>query len=295
MQFGTFITDLASKAGISSDDKSIKDLQAANLTIPDEIASKISESLFNIDSAKQNSVLKGYFHSQALSVPDKTIDELTSDFDDVTKSEFASEKNTPAKIRLLVKKIQSKNEKLIEELQKKGAGKDGQERIEKLTSEISKLNTELAKKDDEWKARLQAEQAKAESDRLAFAQKGYLATKKYANEKQSQDLNIEFANLVLERRLAEKKAKVIMKDGKPKLVQADNPDLEYQENHKPVSFEDFTTKVLNNDNLLFVTDPKKVSNGQTVVHQGNGKTLDVSPVTDANTAMIAQLEKAQAQ
>jgi len=295
MQFGTFILDLAEKAGISKTDPAIVGLLSTTTIIPDEIASKISDSLFNIDSAKQNSQLKGYFHSQALSVPDKNIEELIESFDPADKAEFIAEKHTPNKIKLLAKKIEAKNAKLIDELQKKGNSKDSQERIDKLAAEITKLNTELVSKDNDWKSKLEQEQNRNLSNQLTYAQKAYLSTKKYKDEKQAQDLNVDFAELVLNRELNTKKAKVILgQDGKPKLVQADNPDLEYQENHKVISFGDFADKTLANHNMLFVTDPKKVSNGQTV-HTGNGKTYDASAVVNANTAQIAQLEREQAQ
>lgn len=294
MQFGTFISDLATKAGIAADDKNLKDLQAANLIIPDEVASKISESLFNLDSAKQNSTLKGYFHSQALSIPDKTIEDLISDFDDATKTEFKNEKNTPEKIRMLRKKVEAKYQALLEET-KKGSGKDA-DKVDKLNDEIKKLNGQLADKETTWQNKVKEVEQKSLNDKLDYQIKNFLASKKYANEKQSQDLNIEFANLVLQKELAEKKAKIFFdSNGKIVLKQSEHPELDYFENHKPIPFGEFADKSLAKHNLLFVTDTSRVSNGQTFIPNGNGKTVDASALVNANSATIAQLETASAQ
>lgn len=263
MQFGTFIKDLAERAGVDTTDKSFVDLLSIQATVPDGIGEKIQQNLFNIDAAKQNPQLKGYFHAQALSVPDRAIQEVLQDlqFDDAVLNEFKEEKSTPAKVKKLAEKIQAKNKALIEELEKKSGSKDSQERISKLAEEIKTLNAQLGEKDKTWEAKVKEVEAREAEKSASFAKKMILAAKEYADDKKPKDLNIEFADLVLQKELAAKKAKAIFnQDGTFKLVQAENPDLEYMENHKPVSFGDFVDRTLANHNMLKVSAPAKTEN-----------------------------------
>ena len=275
MQFGTFIKDLAERAGVDTTDKSFVDLLAINATVPDGIGERITQNLFNIDAAKQNSTLKGYFHAQALSVPDKAIEEVLEEmqFDDATRAEFKNEKSTPAKVKKLAQTIAAKNKALIEELEKKSGSKDSNERIQKLSEEIKNLNQSLLDKDAQWQTKL-TEAEKREQDKAQnFAKRMILANKNYADDKREKELNVEFADLVLQKELAAKKAVAIFNsDGTFKLVQAENPDLEYMENHKPISFGDFVDRSLANHNLLKVSAPVKTENAAPIT-PANGKDM----------------------
>lgn len=253
-----FLQALAEKAGIPKDDPefvSIIDLPVvAQLVLPDTLANKIDSKLFNEQSARNNPELLKAFTPVILAASDNQINELLSDFDDTIKSEFSQEKNTPKKIKMLADKIKSKNQSLIEELQKASSSKDSKERIDKLTAEITKLNSDLSAKDAEWQGKLKAKEQENADKHLGYAVKSHLATKKYADDKKPMDLNVEFANFVLQRELAEKKAKIVLKeDGSLSLKNSENPDLEYMENHRPVNFGDFADKALANHNMLFVS------------------------------------------
>lgn len=279
MQFGTFIKDLAERAGVDTTDKSFVDLLAINATVPDAIGERISQSLFNIDAAKQNSQLKGYFHAQALSVPDKAIEEVLEEmqFDEATRAEFKNEKSTPAKVKKLAQTIAAKNKALIEEVEKKSNSKDSNERIQKLSEEIKNLNQSLLDKDTQWQTKLTEAEKREQQKAQTFAKRMILANKNYADDKRDKELNVEFADLVLQKELAAKKAVAIFnQDGTFKLVQAENPDLEYMENHKPISFGDFVDRTLANNNLLKVSAPLKTEvaspitppNGKELIPQG---------------------------
>lgn len=272
MQFGTFITELAQKAGIDTNDKSFTDLLSANVTIPDAMAERINSSLFNFESAKQNSQLKGYFHSQALSVPDKAINEVLEDmqFDDTVKHEFQNEKSTPAKIKKLAEKIEAKNKALIAEIEKNSSSKDSKERIENLSNEIKKLNADLLAKDNEWQGKLKEVEERSLTDKENYLLRSILAAKKYADKERAQEVNVDIANLLLEKELSAKKAKrVLNPDGSFKLVQADNPDLEYMENHKSIPFGDFVDRTLANNKMLEVTAPQKTVNAPITPAKGD--------------------------
>lgn len=294
MQFDSFITSLAEKAGISKDDKSLIGLLSANtnLTIPDNVAAAIDSKLFNEESAKNNPSLRGYFHAQALSVPDNQISDLLDElkFDDTVKSQFQNEKSTPKKIKMLANTLEGKYKKLIDEMQKADGSDKSKERIEKLTKEIETREKALADKDSEWAGKVKALEDKHASDRLDFSIKNILATKKYANDKQGQDLNVKFANLVLQEELQKNNIKLLQnQDGTLKMVQADNPDLEYMDNHKKISFGDFADKALANHNLLFVSDPKGKTNAHTPITPSPGTQQVPKEIIDIYDKQLATL------
>lgn len=274
MQLGTLLKDLADLAGVDTSDKSFVDLLSINANVNDGLAEKMKSNLFNMDAAKQNSQLKGYFHAQALSVPDKAIEEVLEEmqFDDAVKIEFKNEKSTPAKVKKLAQTIAAKNKALIEELEKKSPSKDSDKRIEKLSEEITKLNKDLIDKDTQWQSKLAEAEKREQAKAQTFAKKMILANKNYADDKRDKELNVEFADLVLQKELAAKKALPIFnQDGTFKLVQAENPDLEYMENHRPVSFGDFVDRTLANNNMLKVSAPTKTENAPPITT--NGKDL----------------------
>lgn len=259
---GTFINEIAERAGVKPDDAGLKTLLASlppnlSVTIPDEISNAVSQNLFTLESAKSNATLRNYFAPQILNAPDSVINELIESFDDATKAEFKAEKSTPTKIKKLAEKIEAKYKALNEELKKGNGSEKSNERIEKLTGEIEKLNADLLAKDKDWEGKLKAAQDEAANKSFTFAKRMALATKQYADEKKG-ELNIEFADLVLQKELAAKKAKLeLNQDGTFKLVQLENPDLPYMENHKNVSFGDFLDRTLANHNMLKVSAPNK--------------------------------------
>lgn len=295
MNVGELLNDLSGKAGIKGDDAKLKEFlnnqTLAAIVVPDEIATPIIRELMNRDSAANDSGLRGLFHKQALKVPDDTIAEEIADLDEAAKKEILDELSTSKKIKLLKKKF-------IELTEKKFAidPKDKESKA-KLEKEIERLNGQIKNVEDGANLKVSEMQKDYKQKELDYDVRSYLASKRYAFDKVDHEVNVDTAYGVLQRALAERKAKVV-KDasGVKRLVQSDNPDLEYFENNNKVKFGDFADKVLANSNLLFVTDPKKVSQtGQTQFHQnGNGKTLDVSALTTANSAQIAQLEKEQA-
>lgn len=293
MNVGELLNDLSVKAGIKGDDVKLKEFLTnqtlAAINVPDEISGLITRELMTRESAMNDSGIRGLLTKQALKYPDDTIAEEIAEFDEAAKTEILNEKNTPKKIKLLKKHA-------IALTEKKFAidPKDKESRV-KMEKEIERLNEHIKNVEDGVKLKEQEMDKTYKERELNYDVRSYLASKRYAFDKVEHEVNVDTAYGVLQRALAERKAKVVKDaNGTKRLVQADNPDLEYFENNNKVKFGDFADKILANNNLLFVTDTKKVvQNGQTV--HTNGKTLDTSALVTANSAMIAQLEKEQAQ
>jgi hypothetical protein len=99
-----------------------------------------------------------------------------------------------------------------------------------------------------------------------------LAGKKFATKDLPIEVNTQMARLLIDKQLKEKGAMLVRKDGELKLVQSALPDMDYYQDNKPVSFSDFTNKILADNKLLEVSQPATQTQQQTVVQTGNQNT-----------------------
>lgn len=114
---GEFFNELAQKAGIPADDKSLKDLLASpeliNIKVSDELVTSLDKGLINIDQAKNNhpDIKKKYF-ADAYDGIDSQLSKILSDEaadiltpEDLT--EIAAEKSTTKKMGLALTKLKA--------------------------------------------------------------------------------------------------------------------------------------------------------------------------------------------
>jgi hypothetical protein len=259
MKIGDFVTQVAGKAGKTEDVKAVLNNPAlATIEIDDNVANEINSALLTIESAKNNQALKNHFFTLALNGEDAEIlnSVETLGFDDAFKADLSSDKNTYQRLRKLTSKVKETMESLRAATQK-----DDPKAIEKYTAQINKLQGELSsvKESHIPKSELETLKKQHESELMNFIIKNTLSTKKYANEAVSPDVNVEFANVILNRALSEKGA-ALVKDatGRLKLMQASDPALEYYDSsNKAVSFDDFVNKTLADAKILAVSNPKQ--------------------------------------
>jgi hypothetical protein len=260
MKLGDFLNTIAGKTGKTEEIKAVLNNTAlATIEIDDALANDINSALLTIEGAKNNQALKAHFSTLALNGVDAEI--LNSiealGFDDAVKTELLGEKNTYQKHRKLTAEIK----KTVEAL-KVATQKDDPKMIEKYTAQINKLQSELSgvKESHIPKSELETLKKQHEGELTNFIVRNTLSTKKYANETVSPDINIEFANVVLSRALAEKGV-VLVKDGNVlKLKQAADPALDYYDGQqKAVACGDFVDKTLADAKILAVSDPKKTT------------------------------------
>jgi hypothetical protein len=283
MKVGDFLNTLAGRTGKTEDIKAVLNNPAlASIEIDDALANEINSALLTVDGAKNNQGLKTHFSTLALNGVDaeilNTIEALG--FDDAVKTELLGEKNTYQKHR----KLTSKMKETVEAL-KAAAQKDDSKTIEKYVAQINKLQGELAsvKESHVPKSEIDTLKKQHEGELTNFIVKNALSSKKYANEAVPADVNIELANIILNKALAEKGA-VLVKDGIDlRLRQANDPALEYYDGqNKSVTFGDFVDKALADAKVLAVSNPKQEQKSlPTQVVLPNGTVYDNTAVTAA--------------
>lgn len=247
MTLGDFFSKQASKLGRQNDPALVALLsnsELANRDISDDFASALDGGLLSLESAKNNASLKTHFFSQALNGVDT---ELVSDLDleeDVLTS-IKNEKNTYNKIKQLKEAVKSLKAKKGEE----GSGTKKAEyeaQIQQLNAQIVALKSDK----DEQVSNLNKQHAQ-ELTNLSI--ESILAGKSYANKDLTAAENASIAKTLVESALKSAGAIVVRADGSLKLKQAGSPDLDFYQDNRSVTFEDFSNKVLADKKLLAVS------------------------------------------
>lgn len=246
-KIGELFTELAGRIGIAATDPRLKDVQSIMTEVPDELVTEFNDKLTTIEAAKNNATLKSFFTATALNPIDEILEEKLTDLgfsdDEITKIKL--EKSTPKRLRSIIDEVKKK--KAVAPAGDKAA----------LQQEIDKLQGLLANAATEKTTAISAAEKKANESILEYAIDSILSGMPYANKDLDLDVNVLTAKGVIQKALADKKAKVVrMPDNTLKLVQSENPDLDYfNEQHQPVKFSDFTKSTLAAKKMLITSDP----------------------------------------
>lgn len=246
-KLGEFFTELAAMAGIAATDPRLKDVQSIMTEVSDDLITEFTGKITSIEAAKNNSVLKSFFTARALNPIDEILEEKLADagFSDAEIAAIKADTSTPKKLR-----------SFIDGLKKQKASAPAGDKAA-LQQEIDKLQGLLANAATEKTSAISAAEKKANESILEYAIDSILSGMPYANKDLDLDVNVLTAKGVIQKALADKKAKVVrMPDNTLKLVQSENPDLDYfNEQHQPVKFSDFTKSTLAAKKMLITSDP----------------------------------------
>lgn len=296
MNLGDFLNNMAAKAGMQNDPALVDLLSSselANTHIADEFANALDSSLMSLDGAKNNRDLLNHYKPIVLKAADEKLAILGEEYG--IASEMQAEQSTYKKIDLLKNRFAAK----IAELESK-AGKGAQnEETAKLVKQIEGLQKQIVEvqtaKETEL-AQLREQHAKQQLDMLVNIE---LNGKRYANQDLG-DTNITIGRALVEKALKEQNAVLVNEGGVLKLKQADNPQLDYVDSgFKPVTFGDFTNRVLAEKHLLEVSVPEDDLGGgkhnfpptSKTVTLRNGKEVNTSSFDAAIAASMADLEE----
>lgn len=253
MKLGDFLKNLATKIGLQNE-QALVDLLArpelSDVDVNDAIANPIVRDLMSLDGAKNNSMVKNHFNALALNGVDteilNSVTELGLDEDTVTK--FKNEKNTFAKIGYLKEQFKALQAKKVET-------NDPVKKAE-YERQIQELNTSIAKMRDDFKTEKATLTATHQSEMVNFIKKNSLVARPYANKDLKAEVNVRIAETLVDDELSRVGA-ILIRDGNIlKLKQKANPDLDYYQDNKPIAYDDFVNKVLADNKLLQVSDPK---------------------------------------
>ena len=297
MNLGDFLNTLAAKSGMQNDPALVDLLsnsELANQHVSDDFANALDSSLMSLEGAKNNRDLLNHYKPIILKAADEKFAILAEKYGIV--NEMQGEQSTYKKIDILENRLAAK----MAELESK-AGKGAQsEETAKLVKQIENLQKQIIEvqtaKDTEL-AQLREQHTKQQLDMLVNIE---LNGKRYANQDLG-DTNITIGRALVEKALKEQNAVLVNEGGVLKLKQADNPQLDYVDSgFKPVTFGDFTNRVLAEKHLLEVSAPEDTQRGDDwrstftptpkTVTLRNGKQADTGNIDADASASIADLE-----
>lgn len=295
MNLGDFLNTLAAKSGMQNDPALVDLLsnsELANQHVSDDFANALDSSLMSFEGAKNNRDLLNHYKPIILKAADEKFAILAEKYGIV--NEMQGEQSTYKKIDILENRLAAK----MAELESK-AGKGAQsEETAKLVKQIENLQKQIIEvqtaKDTEL-AQLREQHTKQQLDMLVNIE---LNGKRYANQDLG-DTNITIGRALVEKALKEQNAVLINEGGVLKLKQADNPQLDYVDSgFKPVTFGEFTNRVLADKHMLEVSAPEDNLGGgkhnfpptPKTVTLRNGKQADTGNIDAAASAAMADLE-----
>lgn len=297
MNLGDFLNTLAAKSGMQNDPALVDLLsnsELANHQISDEFANALDTSLMSLEGAKNNRDLLNHYKPIILKAADDKFAILAEKYGIV--NEMQGEQSTYKKIDILENRIAAK----IAELENKvGKGAQSEEtaRLVKQIENLQKQIIEVQTAKDTELAQLRDQHTKQQLDMLVNIE---LNGKRYANQDLG-DTNITIGRALVEKALKEQNAVLVNEGGVLKLKQADNPQLDYVDSgFKPVTFGDFTNRVLAEKHLLEVSASEDTQRGDEwrstftptpkTVTLRNGKQADTGNIDASAAASIADLE-----
>ena len=295
MNLGDFLNTLAAKSGMQNNPALVDLLsnsELANQHVSDDFANALDSSLMSFEGAKNNRDLLNHYKPIILKAADEKFAILAEKYGIV--NEMQGEQSTYKKIDILENRLAAK----MAELESK-AGKGAQsEETAKLVKQIENLQKQIIEvqtaKDTEL-AQLREQHTKQQLDMLVNIE---LNGKRYANQDLG-DTNITIGRALVEKALKEQNAVLINEGGVLKLKQADNPQLDYVDSgFKPVTFGEFTNRVLADKHMLEVSAPEDNLGGgkhnfpptPKTVTLHNGKQADTGNIDAAASAAMADLE-----
>lgn len=287
MKLGDFLNTMASKTGLQNDPTFVAFIQAnpqlASVELDDKVAVPINTGLMSLDGAKNNTDVKKHFDALVLNAIDSKLNPLAAEYG--ATADFEAEKSTYKRIDILTQKIADK----IAEI--KGSSSDASKdaEVKRLTDEMQKLQQQLTTlttdKNNEI-ANIKSAHAKEMLNTLIDIN---LSGKTYANKAVDAKTNLTIAKALLDSKLAERGAIVINENGQLRLKNATSPELDLlDENNQPLTFAQFTDKVLADAKLLEVSSGGNGPQHQTIIQQPGA--VDMSAYNVAAAAAISGID-----
>lgn len=269
MKLGDFLNTLAQKSKIDLDfgtlsNKKLDELNA--IEIDDTVANQFDSSLMSLDGAKNNPEVLNHFKPIILKAVDNKYAILAEKYG--LGEDFANEKNTYKKADLLEAKFDAKLAEL--EAQRGKGGNPEKEQL--LAKQLGELQTQLLSLTENSKKEVETVRGQYENEITEMYVKNVLAGKKFATKDLPIEVNTQMARLLIDKQLKEKGAMLVRKDGELKLVQSALPDMDFYMDNKPVSFSDFTNKILADNKMLEVSNPATPPATPPTIQTGNQNT-----------------------
>lgn len=280
MTVGQFLAEQLELLGLDKTSDTYKDVLAIGTEIPTDFATKYkAANVIPLEAAKNNPTIKAHFFKSALDPIDQDILRAFDEhgFDDATREEFKKESSTYKKATLLRKKIAEL------EGQKAGAASADKEPLKK---KIAELNQQVLATEEKYQKEIADFKAGEEQRMLGYAINSSLASRQYPNEKMPHKVKVQTAYNLINDVARERGARIVFGEDKQsiKLVNADNPDLDYTVNNKVIPYETFVEQALADNGLTIVSNPAQNGNGSH--HQ-----VDVTKLDNAQKQLLEHVSQ----
>ena len=271
MKLGDFLTTLARKSNMEAAPHLISLLsnsEIANREIADEFAHSLDTNLMSLEGAKNNPAVLNHYKPIILKAVDDKFAVIAEKYG--ISEELLIEKSSYKKFDILEIGI----EKKIKELEAKQGTTGDKEKEAKMTAQLQELQGKLQQLNETKAAEISQLTGKYENEITEMFVNNQLASVKFATKDLPASVNTQIARTLIDSQLKTNGAKLVRVDGELRLVQAANPEMAYVDaGFKPVSFSDFSNKVLADNKLLKVSQPaQQTQQQQTVIQTSNQNT-----------------------
>ena len=250
MQLKDFFTQQAAKIGLQDNAELATLIAKVGTTeIPDELASQFNTGLMSLDGAKNNPALLNHFKPTILNAVDDQFRILAEKYG-ITDA-MAAEKSTYKKAAILETELARR----LAEANTKAGDKESKAEIAKLQKSLSDLQSQLASTTDASNAKIDELNKAHAAEQLRMLVDFELGSKNYANKTLDRRVSVLTAHTLLDEALKASKAVIVNDNGTLRLKQVDNPTMDYVDaGYKPVSFKDYTDRLLADNHLLEVSN-----------------------------------------
>lgn len=289
IKIGTFLNDLAKKAGIDTTTPEFVDLLSTNFEIPSVIAEGINAKLMNLDAAENNPALRDTFKrkyvAEALDGVDAQIKNILSavKFEDADLAEINAATGTYKKLEILGSKVKNIAEG-------KGAKKP---EVDALTKQIDELNSQLGKLKGDFETEKTGLLSTHENELTSLALQSMLSAKQYAlPEDMPAERKAKIALDSLKEDLEAKGLQIKRVNGHPVLLKKDGSKYYNEANNLEVSLNDYTDGVLNANKLLKVSGEGSEKKSIILPENGGaGKAIDLNAANAMEAAALSMMSK----
>lgn len=295
MKFGALLNSLAGKAGIKTDDDTLKKLlgfvEVSQFDVPDEFSQALERNLLTSESAAANPDVRSKIMAEALNGVDSRIESALGDFefDDAFKGDIKQTKNSYEKLTKLTKGLQ---QQLTAAKEKAKQTKDPQDKkeVEVLQAQVADVNKQIDNLKRSHEIEIDNLKRANLEDKRQFTLKSILAGKPLPK---MGELPLDTIILTAQNLISQEIAKnnlVVNFDeaGNPVLRQrVDGAEVKYFKDNKEIDYSSFIDGVLAQNKFVQVNDPKPPTpaSGNNPPQPPNGNPTNLAAVAEIERQM----------
>lgn len=264
MKAGLLISKLLEKTGVDIADEKFKDIFAVSVELPEEYATKLDTELMDKKAAKamfKNENINEFTTGVYINI-DKHLEEMGLTKEE--RDEVFKEKALGKVVKAYASKIKDITEK---------ANPANTDKEKTLREEVKTLNTQLAEYKDKYvpKEEVEKVQSSWDADKYQMAIESEFMPKKWSDNF-TPEVRPALIKTVLDKKLNEMGAKVVVVDGKAKIVKAEDIQSDYfDKSNKIVTFASLADELMLTNKFLAVSTQTS-STSTTVTPDQGGKT-----------------------